>query len=169
MQKVIKRLSVIALALCLLIGSMCLFGGCTEKVELPYSILERDPAKIGGENLTYSYDAHERILTVGAKGETIDFYTVNDSIGRTQAGNYIGVKIAAPKSITDFKESEIEYDGKIAKNGEFLVGKDYTVLRLKVTERERDFEIKIKWQKNAKTQVYKVHIADGTELEKYKN
>jgi len=168
MQKVIKKLSVITLALCLLLCSAMLFVGCTEKVELPYSILERDPAKIGGENLTYSYDAHERILTVGGKGETIDFYTVNDSIGRTQAGNYIGVRIDAPESITDFKESEIEYDGKIARNGEFLVGKNYTVLRLKVTEREKDFEIKIKWQKNAKVQKYKVHIAEGTELEKYK-
>lgn len=167
MQKTFKRLSVCVFALCLFLCASTLFVGCTEKIELPYSVLERDVAKIGGENLTYKYDANERILTIGGKGEKIEFYTVNDAIGRSQAGNYVGVKIEAPSSITDFKESEIEYNGKISKNGEFLVGKNYTVLRLKVTEREKDFEIKIKWQKNAKVQKYKVHIAEGTELEKY--
>ncbi len=168
MQKVLKKVTVTILTLCLLLGFSLSMVGCTEKIELPYSILERDPASIGGENLTYKYDAHERILTVGGQGEKIDFYTVNDAIGRTMAGNYIGVKIEAPEGVDNFKESEIEYDGIVTKNGEFLVGKNYTVLRLKVTERERDFEIKIKWKKDAKKQTYKVHIAEGTELEKYK-
>lgn len=157
----------IMLFLCLIISLACVFVGCAEKVDLPYSVMERDAGKTGGENLTFSYNAHEHILTVGGDGEKIEFYTANSSIGRNIAGNYIGVKIAAPEGVRDFKEAKLEFNGKTTQNGEFLVGKDFTIVYPKVTEKERDFEIKITWQKNAKPQTYKVHIAEGTKLEKF--
>ena len=168
MQKTLTKLSKVLLAICVFVFGSVFLCACAEKIDLPYSIMERDVAKIGGENLTYSYDAHEHILTVGGDGEEIAYYTANDAIGRTMAGNYIGVKITAPDRVKDFQDAEIEYNGKVTTNGEFMVDKRYTVLRLKVTERERDFEIKIKWQKDANVQTYKVHIAESTKLEKLK-
>lgn len=107
------------------------------------SIVARDPGSTGGSDL--NFDAATNTFS-GA----IDFYAADASVGRIEAGNYIGVQITAPESVAvDREKASFTYTNasgnQILIGSQWLDGDDYVYYYPRVTEVNQEFVIVIDW------------------------
>lgn len=157
MKKFLKSVS----AALVLVLSLTVLVACEKTV--PYATVTRDPSNIGGEELTFSYDEDKRVATFGGAGQTVAYYEEDLSLGRA-AGNRVGLQITAPKEIDNFDGIKLKVGDK-EHTGDFLDGDNFFWYYPLVSADKMEIKFDLKWNKEVKSQSYKVVIVAGTLFE----
>lgn len=159
-----KKIKYFVIFLCFL--SIFVTTGCCDK-ELSSAKIVRDDARTGG-SLSFVYDQKERLVSVGGKGEVVQ-YSLADESKNLDAGCRVGLKVVAPDENVDVENAVLEMNGVTYSSGNFLENID--------GQKQRFFNIYpvfskdnmkqkfvIKWQDGTKKQEYKIEIVDGTKF-----
>ena len=159
-MKLLKRLFFISLV----ILSCLSLAGCGAK-EVSSAVITRDDERIGG-SLSFVYDSHEKAVYIGGEGEFIQYY--EKSLERNwKEGNRVGLKITAPKEVTDISKTTLEMNGvTFADLGAKVNGEAQNFFNIypTITETTREIKFKVSWDEETKAQEYKVIIVEGTKL-----
>ena len=120
MKKFIKIATTLCLVICLFAGGALVLSGCgNNERDLNYGTVTRDPSQIGGASLSFVYDEKTHTATFGGEGQQVEYYEIDESVGRNEAGNRVGIKITAPEEVKDLTKSTITNNGKTYENGSF--------------------------------------------------
>lgn len=100
----------------------------------------RDPGQTGGEvEMQVSGD------TIAFTG-TAAYYPADSSVGRDQAGNYVGLKITRPASVTATQaDAVVTIDGQAHAWNDIKDGDDFFYYYPMVTEQAQSFTVTIDW------------------------
>ncbi len=120
--------------------------------------IARDPGNTGGKDLTVTVDGE----TITFDGN-IEWYPVDESVGRNEAGNRVGVEITAPEGFD--ASGAVVTIGDDTYENLFTAEKNYFWWYPLVTEAGETFTATVEWN-SASTQVFTVKIADTATLEK---
>ena len=140
--------------------------GCGEK-ELPSAKITRDDARTGG-SLSFVYDKKERTVTIGGRGEVVQYSSADETSG-VEEGTRVGLKITAPDEKVDLSTATLEMNGVHYSSSNFLEtinGQKQRFFEIEplVSENDEKIELKICWAEGTKEQVYQIVIAPGTKF-----
>jgi nicotinamide mononucleotide adenylyltransferase len=120
--------------------------------------IARDPGNTGGKDLTVTVDGE----TITFDGN-IEWYPVDESVGRNEAGNRVGVEITAPEGFD--ASGAVVTIGDDTYENLFTAEKNYFWWYPLVTQAGQQFTATVVWNESS-TQVFTVKIADTAKLEK---
>lgn len=152
--------------LLLLVVTMSIFTfcGCQDKL-IPQSVLTQDNYKTGG-NLTFVYDEYSHTAFFGGEGEVIQYYSEDITKGWTAEGCRIGVMLAVPKEVDEYKSGSATLNGEKLSPNDYMITLDnqtyYALFQPIVSKDKPEIDLKITWQDGTMEQTYKIIIKEGT-------
>ncbi len=148
--------------ICFLLLITLFASGCGAE-SYPSAIITRDEANTGG-NLSFVYDSHDRCVYFGGEGEYIQFYS-GDEVKGLDEGYRVGIKVTAPNDVESVEGATLEVNG--ASYTDFLEKvegqeQNYFYIYPIFSEKTRETNFNITWNKNAKPQIYKIILKKQT-------
>lgn len=143
--------------------SLFLFG--CDKKSFSTVILSRDNYNTGG-NLTFYYDQQANTAYFGGEGEVVQFYQEDIAKGWSEKGCRIGISMALPIDLNDYKSATAKINGKEINSSDFIVELDeqtkIAVFQPIVSEDKRVVNIEITWAEDSQAQEYKIIVKEET-------
>lgn len=154
------------LALFMCFCAIFLLYGCGDK-ELPSAKITRDDLRTGG-SLSFVYDKNERTVTIGGRGEVVQYSSADEARG-LEEGTRVGLKITAPDEEIDLSTATLEMNGVHYSSSNFLEtinGQKQRFFEIQplVSENDDKIELKICWSEGTKEQTYQIVVARGTKF-----